>query len=269
MNSNIYTHELRMKSRSILTWSIAILALMFFFLSIYPSFAEEAELANQLMAKMPEELKQAFGLTRTDMASLLGFYSLVMVFTQLCLAIQAGNFGFGLVSIEESELTADFLLTKPVSRVQILTSKLLAALTAIIITNLVTGAASFLAITTFRSSHTYDAGTLSLMLAGLLIFQVFFLAVGLVISLLVKRIHNITPYSLGLAFSAYVLNAFSGVFGDVKLEYITPFKHFDPNYIIEHNAFDTRLVLINIGISVAAIAISYWLYIRRDIHAVS
>lgn len=269
MKSNIYAHELRIKSRSILIWSVSILALMFFFLSIYPSFAEEAELANQLMSKMPEELKQAFGLTRTDMASLLGFYTLVMVFTQLCLAIQAGNYGFGMVSIEESELTADFLLTRPVSRVKILTSKLLAALTAILITNLVTTAASFLAITAFKSGHSYDTGALVLMLAGLFIFQVFFMAVGLLISLLVKRIHNVTPFSLGLAFSAYVLNAFSGVFGDVKLEYLTPFKHFDPNYIIEHNSFDTRLVLLNVGVSIAAIAISYWLYIRRDIHAVS
>ena len=36
-----------------------------------------------------------------------------------------------MVSVEERELTADFLLAKPVGRNQILTSKLLAALTAL------------------------------------------------------------------------------------------------------------------------------------------
>ncbi len=71
------------------------------------------------------------------MATVLGFYGFVFLFVQLCLAIQAGNYGFGLVSIEESELTADFLLSKPVSRAQILTGKLLAALTSLLVTALV------------------------------------------------------------------------------------------------------------------------------------
>lgn len=269
MNATIYTHELRLKLRSVFIWSVSIAALVLFFFSIFPSFADEVEITNQLMAKFPQELKDAFGLGKIDLSAVLGFFGFLMVFVQLCAAIQAGNFGFGLVSIEESELTADFLLTRPVSRARILVSKLLAALTALLITNAVITLASFVAVNAFKGERSYDAGTLALMLVGLFIFQVFFLAVGLLISLLVKRIHNVTPFSLGLAFGAYVLNAFSGIFGDVKLEYITPFKHFDPNYILQHNSFDTRLLLINVGVSVIAIVLSYVLYLRRDIHAVA
>ncbi len=269
MITNIYTHEVRLKLRSVLIWSLSITALLLFFFSIFQSFAAQAELTNQLMDKFPQALKDAFGLNRMDMSTVLGFFSLVYVFIQLCAAIQAGNFGFGLVSIEESELTADFLLTKPVSRAHILTSKLLAALTALVVTDLVVSLAAFLAIEINKGDHTYDAGTLALLLVGLLLFQLFFLAVGLVISLLVKHIHNVTPFSLGLAFGTYVLNAFNGVFGDVKLEYITPFKHFDPTFILQHKAFDTRLIMITIVISIVAVAISYWLYMHRDIHAVS
>ena len=87
---------------------------------------------NEMLAKFPPELKAAFGLDGMDLSTVLGFYSLVFLFVQLCLAIQAGNYGFGLVSIEESELTADFLLSKPVSRAQVLTSKLLAALSSLL-----------------------------------------------------------------------------------------------------------------------------------------
>lgn len=269
MTTNIYTHEVRLKLRSVLIWSLSIAALLFFFFSIFQSFADQAELTKQLMAKFPQELKDAFGLNRMDMSTLLGFFSLVYVFIQLCVAIQAGNFGFGLVSIEESELTADFLLTRPVSRVRILTSKLLAALTALVLTDIVISLTAVVAIEANKGNHTYEGSTLALLLVGLLLFQLFFLTVGLVISLLVKRIHNVTPFSLGLAFAAYVLNAFSGIFGDVKLEYITPFKHFDPTYIVQHTAFDTRLVLITVIVSIVAVAVSYLLYTRRDIHAVS
>jgi ABC-2 type transport system permease protein len=66
-----------------------------------------------------------------------------------------------------------------------------------------------------------------------------------------------------------VLSAFSGVFGDVKLEYLTPFKHFEPTYIINNGALNASSVLINIAITVIALVAGYWLYLHRDIHAVS
>jgi ABC-2 type transport system permease protein len=82
-------------------------------------------------------------------------------------------------------------------------------------------------------------------------------------------VRSVTPYALGLAFGAYVLAAFSGVFGDVKLELITPFKHLDATFIVQNGTYDTPLVLLNVAVSLVALAASYWLYIRRDIPAVS
>ena len=269
MSKNIFLHEFRTHLKSVLTWSLAITALILFFFSIFPSFAEQAELTSQLLAKFPPALLEAFGMTHMDLSSMLGYFSLIMVFIQLCLAIQAGNYGFGLVSIEESELTADFLLSKPVSRTQVLTGKLLAALASLMVTDLVITLATFLAFTLFNGGRTYELGTLILLLVSMPILQLFFLCLGLVISLLVKRVRSVTPYSLGLGFGAYVLNAFSGVFGDVKLEFITPFKHLDPVYIVEHAAYAIPLLLLNIAISLIALGVSYWLYVRRDIPAVS
>jgi len=269
MSANIFLHEFRTRLKSVLIWSVSLTALMLFFFSIYPSFSSQAELTNMLMKKFPPVLLEAFGLNRADMSTVLGYYSLVLVFTQLCLAIQAGNYGFGLVSIEESELTADFLLSKPVSRSRILTSKFLAALASLLVTELVTWGVSLLSIEIFRGDHAYNLGTLVFLFLTLLILQLFFLCVGLVISLLVRRVRSVTPYSLGLGFGTYVLAAFSGVFGDVKLEYLTPFKHLDPSQIVQDGALNTPLVILDVGISLFAVAISYWLYVRRDIPSVS
>jgi ABC-2 type transport system permease protein len=269
MSANIYIHEFRTRLKSVLIWSLALTVMVFFYFSIFPAFADQAELTNQMMAKFPPALVEAFGLNRMDLSTVVGFYSLIFVFVQLCLAIQAGNYGFGLVSIEESELTADFLLSKPVSRAQVMTSKILAALTSLFLTELVVWVASFAAITLFRGGREYETGALILLLLSMMILQLFFMSVGLVISLLVKRVRSVTPYSLGLGFGTYVLAAFSGVFGDVKLEYLTPFKHLDPTYIVQHAAYDTPLVLLNVAITLIALGASYWLYIRRDIPAVS
>ena len=269
MSRNIFLHELRIRRKSVLVWSLATAALIGFFFSIFPSFAEQAELTQELLKKFPPELLAAFGMNQLDMAAITGFFAFLFIFVQLCLAIQAGNYGFGLISIEENERTADFLLTRPVSRAQVLTSKLLAAFASLTITNLVIWAVSFAAIEAFRGERSYDTGVILLLLASIAIFQLLFLAIGVLVSVLVKRIRSVTPYSLGLGFGMYTLSAFSGVFGDIKLEYITPFKHFDTAYIIQNRAFNTPFLLADVAIIGMCIALTYVLYIRRDIHAVS
>lgn len=264
---NIYVQELKMKIHSVVTWSLSVSLLIFLFMAIFSSLAIEVALWDRMMNAFPEELLMAFGLTNTNMATVLGFYGFAFTFCQICIAIQGANYGFSLVSIEEREMTADFLLAKPVGRPQILTHKLLAALTSLIITALVLSLASYAAISAYRDGRPYDTKAFVLLLLSIVLLQIVFLALGMFISLLVRKVRNVTPYSMGLAFGMYVLNAFGGMLGDVKLEMITPFKHFDPNYIISHSAYDLPRVMISLAFVVISVAGSYLLYARRDIHS--
>ncbi len=265
---NIYKHEFKMHLKSVITWSLSVTALIFLFFSLFPSLALDAALLNEMMANFPEELLMAFGMNGMDLSSVLGFYSFVFLFTQICLAIQAANYGFSLVSIEERELTADFLLAKPVGRTQILTSKLLAALTSLTITNIVVWISSFGFINLFKGGKTYDTKPLLLLLLSIVVFQLVFLTVGLVISLLVKKVRSVTPFSMALAFGMYVLSAFGGMLGESSLEKITPFRHFDPNFIIQNAAYDVPLVLISVSAILVSLVGSYLLYTKRDIPSV-
>lgn len=269
MSGTIYVHELKMKLKSVIIWSLSITGIMLLYFSIYPSFADQTELLQEMMSQFPPEFLAAFGMNGLDFTSVMGFYALTFLFVQLCVAVQAANYGFGLVSVEERELTADFLLSKPVSRLQVMTSKMLAALTAILFTNLVAWAASFGFVNLFRGDREYDPVILVKLLAGLFIFQLFFLMVGVFISLLVRRVRSVTPYSMALAFGMYVLSAFSDMLGDVAIEKITPFKHFNANYLVSNGEYDVGLVMISVVVIVIAFVGSYWLYIRRDIPAVT
>jgi ABC-2 type transport system permease protein len=269
MSINIYRHEFLARLKSVIIWSLSLTVLILFFFSLFPVFSEQAAMMNEFLARYPAQLRAAFGLDKMDLATVLGFFSFTLVFAELCLAIQASNYGFGLVSVEENELTADFLLSKPVSRTQILTSKLLAVFTSLLITDLVVWVSTIAGILLFRSGHDYDPSTLVLLLLSLVIFQLVFMSIGLVISLLVRRVRSVTPYGLGLAFGAYVINGFSGVFGTVELELLTPFKHLDPSFIVLHASYDAPLVLLDVVVILVAIGVSYWLYTRRDIPAVS
>ena len=268
MSMTIFRQELKMSRRSVIGWSVTVIVVIFVFGALFSSFAKDAALLNQLMANYPPALLQAFGLNGLDLSTVLGYFSFTFLFAQLCLAIQAANCGFSLVSVEEREWTADFLLAKPVARPQILTSKLLAALVGLTVTNAVVWISSLAAVSMFKGDRTYQATPLLLLLLSIIVFQLFFMTVGLVISLLVKRIRSVTPYAMALAFGMYVLSVFGDMLGTSVFEEITPFKHFDPRYILQHGAYDIPLVLISVVVIVISVAASYALYTRRDMPAV-
>lgn len=264
---NIYKKEFAMKVKSIVSWALPIALLLVAFTSLYPSFSKDAGLLDEALANMPPELLAAFGMTDINLGTVAGYFGFVFLFIQICLAIQASNYGFGLVSIEERELTADFLLAKPVSRTQILTSKLLAALTALTITNLAVWLSTLLVLNLFNGGNEYQMTPFFWMLASILPFQLFFLAVGMLISLLVKRVRSVTPLSMALAFGMYILVAFGDMLGKDTLEIISPFRHFDPSAILSKGSFDTPLVIANITVSILAVIGSYILYRRRNIRS--
>src|SRR4030067_885454 len=128
---------------------------------------------------------------------------------------------------------------------------------------------TFVFVQLFREGRAYPQGTLLLLLLSLVIFQLVFLGIGLVVSLLVRRVRSVTPYAVGLAFGTYILNGFSGIFGDVKLELITPFKHLDPTYIVQQASYNTPLVILDTAVILVTLGVSYWLYTRRDTPAVA
>jgi ABC-2 type transport system permease protein len=262
---NIFLHEFKSYLKSVAIWSAANFMIILIYFSAFNTIAVESEDLAQLISSFPEELLIAFGMTNMDYSSLLGFFGVVFLFCQLCLAIQASNYGFSLVSIEERELTADFLLPKPVGRSRILTSKLLAAFLALTITNLAVWASSFFVINLVRDGRSYDLNALVLILSTIVIFQLFFLTVGTLISLLMKRVRSVIPLSMALAFGMYILNVFGSMLGEDKLEIISPFRHFDPNYILANGNYDFPLFMVSIVVIVAAIPLSYLLYQKRNI----
>lgn len=266
---NIYLQEFKMRFRSVVTWSVAVAVVLGVFVSLFSSFAAQASTVNDALSNFPPQLLAAFGLNGVDLSTVLGYFGFVFLFVQVCLAIQAANYGFSMVSVEEREWTADFLLSKPVKRSSVLTGKLLAAASGLTVTNAVVWVSSFVFLKVFSSGRTYSLLSLVLLLSSVVVFQLFFLTVGLVVSLIVKRVRSVTPYAMGLGFGMYALSAFGDMLGTNILEKITPFKHFDANYILQHQAYDVPLALVSIVVIVISIVASYALYVRRDIPAVS
>lgn len=265
---NMYLHELKALRKSGGSWACAMIALAALFLSLYPSMMSESADFTSLLEGYPASVRAMLGINLEYISSILGFYSMVFVYIALCGGIQAMHLGASILSKEARERTADFLLVKPVSRTRIVSAKLLAALTAILVTDLV-----FFLVTAIIAGAVATANySLSLFLMlnlPLLFIQLIFLAVGLVASVFFSRLKNVLPLTLGVVFGLYMTGALlaAGPEGDI-VRYLSPFQYFDSIYIIEHHTFEVQYLIAGALIVAAAVSVSYRVYIKKDVHAV-
>jgi len=265
---NVFKYEFKMYAKSILIWVVNIILLLVIFMAFFPAFSSDASLLDKMLENYPPELLKAFGMGGTlSLATVLGYFAFIFTFLQLCLAVQAANYGFSILSVEEREFTADYLMSKPVSRSEILIAKFGAALLALTITNAFAWIGSFLAIELFREGKPYDFNHLILLLATIVLFQLFFLTLGMAISVMVRRIRSVLSFSLGLAFGTYILNTVRAIVGGETLGYFSPFYHFDPAVILDKGTINMPMVSISLAVVLFSILATFVLYTKRDINS--
>jgi ABC-2 type transport system permease protein len=264
---NIFLHELKAYRKSTMIWTLSLVALVVLFLSMFPSFSKDAEEFKKLLEGFPVELRKAIGLSVDSIATLIGFFSYAFLYLKLAGAIQAMNLGTSILSKESREKTADFLLTKPVTRTQVVTSKLLAALVSLVITNIVFIAATFM-MASIVAGDDFNKEALFLISISLFFLQLIFMALGIVISVIFPKIKSVISVSLGTVFGFFMLGMISSTTEDEALRYLTPFNYFDSTYITEHAGYETSFLVTGALVIIAAVSASYYLYGKKDVHSV-
>lgn len=266
---NMYIHELKSLRKSTIIWTSSIIALAVLFLSLYPGMANDAEDFKKLLGGYPPVVRAMLGINLDYITTILGFYTFIFSFIVLCGAIQAMNLGVSILSKESRERTADFLLVKPVSRFTIVSAKLLAAFTILLVTNIVFNGAAFTLANVVKTSDF--SGKLFLMINLTMLFiQLMFFAIGLLISVFFNKLKAVLPISLGTVFGFYMIGALLASGKDSETaRFASPFRYFDIAYIIKNASYEASYFITGAVIVVAAVAASYMVYIKKDIHAVS
>ncbi|WP_010630385.1 ABC transporter permease subunit [Sporolactobacillus vineae] len=266
---NMYVHELKALRKSTMLWTVVLIGLAVMYLSIYPGMAHDAKDFVRLLANYPPQIRAMLGINLSYITSILGFYSMIFSFIVLCGAIQGMNLGLSVLSKESREQTADFLLVKPVSRPAIVTAKLFASLTAILATYWIFYAAAILIANGVKTDN-FDGKVFFLINLTLLFIQLIFFAVGMALSVLFGKLKTVLPLSLGVVIGFYLIGALinSGK-NDPAVRYFSPFNYFNSAYIIRHSAYEAPYLITAAGIVVAAVLVTYIVYSKKDIHAVS
>lgn len=266
---NVFKQEFKMKLRSILIWGLSIAGFLIFYLAFFPSMSKDSAALESIMESFPKAMLQALGLREgLSISSLMGYFTLTFTMMQLAIAVQSSNYGFSILSEEERELTADFLMTKPISRSKIYWSKFAASFLSLTITAIIIGVGSSIALELFNGGESYNNKNVLKLILTVPIFQLSFLSFGMFISLLFRKVRSVLSLSMGLAIGLYVINAVRGIVDSDILGYITPFYYLEPGRILKTGEVDLKLFVIAIGVIVVSLISSYIIYNKRDIGSV-
>jgi len=261
---NIFFYELKAARKSIAVWTGSLIGIALLYLSFFRGITRDATAWKAVMSSYPPALRALLGVSVDLLTSPSGYYAMVVSFVVLCGAIQAMNSGLSILYKETQNGTVDFLYVKPISRMKIISSKLGAALAALIITDLIYFCAA-LGMMSIVTNNGFDAKIFILLNVPLFFVQLIFFSLGMGISAFLNRPRSILPISLSTVFGFYFLGTFvatdSGRYGRL----ISPFKYFDSNYVISHGHYET-LYLVATAILVAiGLGVAYFMYENKDL----
>jgi ABC-2 type transport system permease protein len=222
-----------------------------------------AFLENPFMKNM----MTAFGASVDMWTNVLGFYStrnamFIMLIGSFFSILLAGK----ILAREEQEKTAEFLLSKPVTRLEVVRSKLAVFLTHLLLLNIVILIIGFLSLEIFKGDSQYNFKAFFIHWCYALLLMLTFGAIGLFLSLLIKRGRPITNLSIGIIVGAYFIDILSRVTPSAdKFGYLSPFKFVDGGVMLPDYALVGWRVMYFLGVSLVFIAFTFVLYKKKDI----
>jgi ABC-2 type transport system permease protein len=268
MNKNLFFKEMRRNALSLLLWTIVITILITVTMSVYRTFFENQSKVMGMMSLVPKSALQFKGISNiSDMLSALGFYSVNNVIYMMLLgSIFAIVLSSNILLKEEYHKTAEYLLTRPLTRSEIFFSKLSVVALYIFILNFVTSLAGFICLEVVKKGPFSIKAFLILSLYTFLL-NLLFGAIGLFISTLVKRPKPITTFSIGMVLIFYFVFTLSKITTSVsKIGYLSPFKYVNTDTINRAYGLEFWNLFYFVGLTFLLTALSYRIYTRKDIY---
>lgn len=255
-------HELRQSRTSFLVWTASLGFLLATCIFLFPEMKGQMESVNDMFSSMGS-FTEAFGMDRLNLGTLTGFYAVECgnvlglggaFFASLC--------AVGILSKEEKDKTAEFLLTHPVSRKMIVTEKLIAVLVQITVMNIIIYALAVGSIAAVGEPIPWKE--ISLMHIAYYLLQLELACICFGISAFIRK--GSAGIGLGIAAMMYFLNLIANI-ADVAefLKYITPFGYCEGADIVSNGSLDITLVTVGIVLGISGIIIAYLKYTKKDI----
>lgn len=256
-------HELRQGKLSFFIWTASIGFLLAICVFLFPEMKGQMESVNDMFGSMGS-FTEAFGMDRLNFGTLIGFYAVECGnILGLGGAFYASLCAVGMLSKEEKDKTAEFLLTHPVSRKRIVSEKLIAVFLLITAMNIVIYALAAGSIAAVGEEIPWKE--LSLLHLAYYLLQMELAGICVGISAFLRK--GSAGVGLGIAAMMYFLNLIANIADKAEfLKYITPFGYCEGADIVTNGRLDGAMVAVGIVMGVGGVIIAYLKYTKKDIH---
>lgn len=255
-------HELKAGKNSLIVWSAIIAFMMGLCVLIYPQMGSQMSEISGMFANMGS-FSAAFGMDKINFGEFSGFFA-VECGNVLGLggAFFAALLGITVISKEEKEHTAEFLLTHPISRTAVIFHKLCAAVLQLIILNL--AVAGITALSVFIVGEKPDIYRLFLLFLAYFIMQLETCAICFGVSAFISS--NSAGIGLGTAALFYFLNIVANLTEKAEfLKFISPFGYTDGANIIANGKIELKYLASGLIFTAIGIAAAFYKYNKKDI----
>lgn len=259
----ITRHELCRGKTSWLIWTGAIAFLLATCIFLYPEMKGQMGSIGDMFSSMGS-FTAAFGMDKLNFGTLNGYY-----------AVECGNvLGLGgaffaallaaaMLAKEEKDRTAEFLLTHPVSRVRVVSEKLLAVFLQVTAMNIVIFLISVGSIAAIGESVPWK----EVCLLHLAYWLMQLVVAGICFGVSAFMSKGSAGVGIGIAAGLYFMNLIANITDSVSfLNTITPFGFCSGADIVSTGTLDGRGIAVGFTLCALGILAAYLWYPRKDIH---
>lgn len=262
---NIFLRELKEHRKSLIIWSIAIFLMIVSSIGKFTAYAETGQSMNELLSQIPSSIKAVLGMGNFDLTKISGFYGMLYMYLLLLATVHASLLGANIISKEECEKTAEFLMVKPISRVKIITAKLLASLFNIVVFNIVTLIFSVTLLGKYANGEDIT-GEIFMLMEGMFILQLMFLLIGTTTAAVSRRPKSAPSISTTILLVSFIISSAINMNSNLEsLKYITPFEYFKAEKLL-NGGFEPLFLILSFVIIAVLVFVTYVSYKKRDLN---
>lgn len=259
----LFLFDFKNHRRVILGWCLAMVAIMFLYMGLYPSMKEMAQME---MEAMPEALLQFMGMdAMTDLNNYINYFGMMFSMVLIAISIFAVTFSGGLIYKEEKTKSIEFLSSLGVSRGEIYLSKVLVSIFGVFLVLLCTVLPAFFC-GIFLGGESFNVKDFMFIVRGGIFSVYFFAAFSFFVAGATARIS-----SGGISSMVILLSYLMGYLGVLLkgkadwLKFISPLELFSPTNMLAVEAKTFVALGIYWVLTMGCWIGGYFLYSRRDL----
>lgn len=261
---NLLKFECRNYVPSSFIWAISLSFFGSLCIGLFTTFSKDVEFFQTMLSAYSPEILKAFGAELSVIESLQGFYGFCFMYVALCAAFQAIYLGIVVVGKEHSGKTADFLYTKPISRSNVLTNKLMSVTLCIVIVNIIYSITTYLM--ALSTGLSFDLTIFFSINLSLFLTQILFLSLGFCLGCIMKKIKSPLSLASGITCIFFLLEMVVNLESDGILSYISFLNYVSADSILANQGFEMVKLSLLIILSIGFIGVGYRVFTHKDIH---